>query len=184
MLSAFFLIPLPHLPSNQIQLLCASAFTKSFFVSLHRCIFNGASGKRLCCVRRAALQLEPCRTGAKTAREVGQSERTPWILSRTAAVTSCACVMCSNRRFPALVSFLSFPCGFADRFCCHTHRGAVSSSTRSRDQRRDAASLSKEGGEKLFERLCGTLSLISPPLHCSFSAKDSRRMWGLSVQCT
>lgn len=113
----FFLIPLPHLPSNQIQLLCVSAFTKSFFVSLHRCIFNGASGKRLCCVRRAALQLEPCRTGAKTAREVGQSERTPWILSRTAAVTSCACVMCvrivvSRRSFPSFLFLAVLPTVF------------------------------------------------------------------------
>lgn len=65
--------------------------------------------------------------------------------------------MCSNRRFPSH--------GFADRFRCHTHRGAVSSSTRSRDQRRDAASLSEEEeeGEGLPERLCGTLATLSPP---------------------
>lgn len=66
--------------------------------------------------------------------------------------------MCSNRRFPSR--------GFADRFRCHTHRGAVSSSTRSRDQRRDAASLSEEEeeeGEGLPERDCRTLATLPPP---------------------
>lgn len=89
---------------------------------------------------------------------------------RTLPLSHCCCVVrtCVNRRLPEpLFSFSRF----ADRFRCHTHRGAVFVfDSRSRDQRRDAASLFEEGD--------------SCPLHRSFSAKDSRRMWWLSVQCT
>lgn len=103
------------------------------------------------------VQLESCHTPTRR-KDCKASERTACSLYRTAADAAvlCACV-CSNRRFPSH--------GFADRFRCHTHRGAVSSSTRSRDQRRDAASLSEEEeeGEELPERLCGTLANLSPP---------------------